>query len=309
MATDARKVVVTGATGLIGRRLCQRLAEQGYHVIVFSRNPATARKAVPEAREWVAWEPTTTGPWASALDGVHGVVSLAGAPIIGKRWTDAYKREIRDSRVIGTRGLVDAIRAAHDKPRVFVGGSAIGYYGFRGDEKLDEGAAPGDDFLARVCVEWEAEALKAQELGVRVAVARTGVVLSTSEGALPQMLLPFKFFAGGPVLPGTQWVSWVHLEDEVGVILTALENDDARGPINATAPEPQRNRDFERTLGEVYGTPSWFPVPGVGLKLALGEVADMLTRGQRVIPTEATSLGYTFQYPTAEAALRNLLKK
>jgi len=307
--TDGRTVVVTGATGLIGQRLCRRLCEKGYRVVVFARNPATARRTVPDAAEWVAWTAAETGPWASAIDGAHAVVNLAGAPIIGKRWSGAYKKEIRDSRIVATRGLVSAMRAARTKPQVFVSGSAVGYYGARDDTPLDEEAAPGRDFLARLCIDWEAEALNARDIGVRTAVIRTGIVLSDGGGALKAQLLPFRFFVGGPILPGTQWTSWIHLEDEVGVILLALENEQARGPFNATAPNPQTNRDFSRTIGNVLGQPSIVPVPGFALKLALGEAAEMLVTGQRAIPTHASDLGYNFLFPTSEAALRDLLKK
>ena len=300
---------MTGATGLIGRRLCERLIEKGYEIIVFARNPDAARKRVPGANAYIAWTPTENGSWAEAVDGAHAIINLAGAPIFGKRWTDEYKREIRDSRILGTKGLVQAAISTANKPHVFINGSATGYYGFRDDTKLDENASPGSDFLARACVDWEAEALKAQAAGIRTVVIRTGVVLSTEEGGLPQMLLPFKFFSGGPILPGTQWFSWIHLEDEVGIILLALEDERVQGPINSTAPEPQTNQAFEATISKVYGTPSWLPVPGFALKLLLGEVADMATEGQRVIPKKAEDLGYTFQYRTSEAALRDLLKK
>jgi len=306
---DGRTVVVTGATGLIGRRLCRRLSEMGYRVVVFARNSEAARRAAPDAAEWVAWTAAETGPWAGAVDGAHAVVNLAGAPIIGKRWSDAYKREIRDSRVVATRGLVNAMRAAYRTPKVFVGGSAVGYYGARDDTPLDESAAPGRDFLARLCVDWEAEALKARDIGVRAAVIRTGIVLSDQGGALKTQLLPFRFFVGGPILPGTQWTSWIHLEDEVGIILLALENEQAEGPFNATAPNPQTNRDFSGAIGNVLGRPDLFPVPGFALKLALGEAAGTLVTGQRAIPKRASDLGYTFQFPTSELALRDLLKK
>jgi uncharacterized protein len=307
--TDTKKVIVTGATGLIGRTLCQRLAERSYSVIVFSRDPASAKRKVPSAQEFVAWTPTEQGPWASALDGVYGVINLAGAPVFGKRWSEDYKAEIRNSRVVGTRGLVNAMHAAQHKPQVFISGSAIGYYGARDDTQLDEQAQPGSDFMARVCAEWEAEALKAQADSVRTVVVRTGIVLSTEEGALPQLLLPFRMFVGGPILPGTQWVSWIHIDDEVGLLIQALEDARLSGPINATAPTPLINRDFAATLGRVYGTPSWMPVPSFALQIVLGEVTNTLATGQRVIPKKAQELGYSIAYPTAEAALRNLLKK
>jgi uncharacterized protein len=305
---NTKRVIVTGATGLIGKRLCRELRARGYAVVVFTRDPDHARQAVPGAAEYVAWQPAETGPWAAQLDGAHAVISLAGASIAGKRWNEDYKREIRDTRVLGTRGLVNAIAAAEQKPHVFIGGSAIGYYGPRDNTPLDEQAPSGSDFLAEVVRDWEAEALKAADLGVRAVCVRTGIVLDKSEGALAQLKLPFQFFVGGPVLPGTQWFSWVHLADEVGIILLALENEQARGPINATGPEPQTNRDFCATLGRAMSRPSLFPVPSFALKALVGEFAYTLVTGQRVLPRQAQELGYQFQYPTSEAALRAIFQ-
>jgi len=299
-----KRVIVTGATGLIGKEVCKGLQARGYEVIVFSRDTESARKKVPGAAEYVAWQPEEGGAWADRVDGAHAIINLAGASVAGKRWNDEYKRQIRDSRVIGTRGLVRAIAAAGERPQVLINGSAVGYYGARDATPLDEGAAPGNDFLAGLVREWEAEATEAEALGVRTALIRTGVVLDKHEGALPLQKLPFQFFVGGPILPGTQWVSWIHLADEVGIILFALEQDGARGPINATAPAPQTSRDFSAALGGALGRPSWLPVPGFALKLALGEFADTVVTGQRVIPKKALELGYEFQYSTSEAALR-----
>ena len=306
--SDAKRVVVTGATGLIGKALCRRLQEHGYAVVVFSRNPNSARKTVPGAAEYVSWHPSERGAWATAIDGAHAVINLAGASIAGHRWTEEYKRELYDSRIIGARGLVNAIARAETKPHVYLGPSGVNYYGARDDTKLDESAPPGDDFLARLCVEWEHEALKAQAFGVRTVVLRTGIVLDKDEGALAQLLTPFKLFVGGPILPGTQWMSWIHLVDHVGLYMLALEDSRLRGAINATAPEPQRNRDFTATLGKVLHRPAIIPIPGIALKVVFGELADtLLIHGQRVIPAKALNLGYHFQYPTLEPALRQIL--
>lgn len=300
-----RRVVVTGATGLIGKKLCEQLTFKGYELVVFSRNPEKARKMVPGAT--VAWAPTAEpGAWASVLEGAYGVVHLAGAPIFA-RWTEAYKQEIRDSRVLGTRGLVAAMAAAEKKPAVFVYGSAIGYYGFRGDEEIDESGAPGDDFLAQVQGESEREAVRAEQAGIRTVLLRTGAVLDPGKGALPTMLPFFQMWMGGPVLPGTQWFSWVHVDDEVGLIMLALEDERARGPLNATSPEPQTNRDFSATLGRVIGRPAWLPVPRFALSLVFGEMGSVVAEGQRVIPRKALDLGYQFRYPNLEEALRQLL--
>ena len=304
---DRKRVVVTGATGLIGKALCKRLQAEEYDVVVFAREPERARSAVPGAVEYVSWTAADSGPWAAHIDGAWCVVNLAGTPVAGKRWTARRKQEIRDSRVVGTRGIVAAIAAATHKPRVLVNASAIGYYGPRDDTPLDEDAPAGHDFLAGVVADWEAEAGKAEAAGVRVALVRTGIVLDKDEGALAQLRQPYQFFAGGPVLPGTQWFSWIHHADEVGIMLLALQDERVRGPINATAPQPQTSRDFSRTLGTVMGRPSLVPVPGFALKLLFGEFADTLTTGQRVLPAKARDLGYRFQYTASDAALRQIL--
>jgi NAD dependent epimerase/dehydratase family enzyme len=318
---------------MIGRALCKELIAKGYQVIAFSRDPQKARRSVPGAAEYVAWTPAETGPWASAIDGAYGVIHLAGASLFGRRWSAAYKREIVASREIGTRGLVNAMAQAQVKPRVFVSMSAVGYYGPHGAEQLDESAGPGSDFLSRVCQIWEREARRAEELGIRTVIFRSGVVLGgdekmslpidlrgasldrpgiilkTEEGAFPLLVMPFYFFSGGPILPGTQWMAWVHVDDTVGLLMMALEDERVRGPLNATAPEPQTNRDIAKTIGRVMGRPAWLPVPGFALKLMLGEMADMITTGQRVIPKKAQELGYQFKYPTSDRAIRAIISK
>lgn len=302
-----KRIIVTGATGLIGKALCRALIARDYEVVIFSRSAGAARERVPGAAEYVAWTPEEDGPWVGKLDGAWGVVSLAGASVAGKRWTEDYKRELRESRVLGTRGLVRAMTLAKERPLVFVSGSAVGYYGARDDTPLDESAPPGDDFLAHLVKDWEAEARQAEALGVRTVMIRSGVVLDRDEGALPRLKLPVQLFVGGPILPGTQWFPWIHLADEIGILLLALEDERARGPINASGPAPQTNRDFCKTLGTVMGRPIWAPVPGFALKIAVGEFADTLVTGQRVIPKKALELGYEFQYPTSESALRAVL--
>lgn len=331
--SSEKRVIVTGATGHIGRALTARLREQGYAVVAFSRNPDSARRTLPAAAEYVAWRPEEHGAWAEAVDGAHAVVHLAAASLFERRWSAAYKRAIVESRRLGTRGLVRAMERAAQRPQVFVCVSAVGYYGPRGDDVLDESSPSGNDFLARVCRDaWEHEAEQAEALGVRTALVRSGVViggdgpkglpidlrgaslsrpglvLKTGEGALPLLTLPFHFFAGGPILPGTQWISWIHIDDIVGLLLLALEDERVRGPINATAPEPARNRDVAAAIGRVLGRPSWLPVPGFAVRLLVGEMADMVVTGQRVIPKRALELGYRFQHPSLEPALRGILK-
>jgi uncharacterized protein (TIGR01777 family) len=309
--SNTKRVILTGATGLIGTRLFAALRERGYEIVVFTRSPDDARRKLPGAAEYVQWAPADSGPWAAALSGAHAVVHLAGAPIsqglVGVRWSEAYKREIRDSRVVGTRGIVKAIAAAPSPPAVLVNASAVGYYGYRDATPLDESAPPGDDFVAQVVVAWEREAVAAEPLGVRVVRLRTGIVLDPGAGALGQLLIPFRLRTGGPILPGSQYYSWIHPDDEVNLLLLALEDGRASGPLNATAPTPVTNRDFTATLGRVLGSPSWLPVPEFGLRVALGEMADLVVKGQRVLPKRALELGYTFRFPELAPALRDLL--
>ncbi len=231
------------------------------------------------------------------------IVNLAGESIASGRWTAARKAAIRSSRVEATRALVDAAAAASPRPKVLVNASAIGYYGAHGDEPLDETAAPGADFLARVCVEWEAEARRAEALGLRVVLLRLGVVLAPDGGALSAMLLPFRAGLGGAIGGGRQWMSWVHRDDVVGLLREAVGNAEYAGPVNATSPNPVTNRDFTRALGRALHRPTVLPVPGIGLRLLLGEMATMLLTGQRVLPKAAERLGYAWQQPELPAAL------
>ena len=300
------RVVITGATGTIGRRLVAELRERGSTVTVLSRNPAHARDALPgqvEAHEWP--DPKWSPPPAEALRGRDGIVHLAGEPI-AQRWSDEAKREIRDSRVLSTRNLVEALRGlpAAERPRVLVSQSASGWYGARGDEPVDESAPAASDFLARVTASWEGEAERAEELGLRVVRTRTGVVLSESGGALEKMLPPFKLGVGGPVAGGKQYVPWVHLDDVAGAIAFCLETEEARGPVNVSAPEPVTNRELSQALGRVLRRPAVAPVPAFAVKLLYGEMAMVVTTGARVVPRRLQELGYEFRRPQLEPALR-----
>jgi uncharacterized protein (TIGR01777 family) len=296
------KLVVAGGTGFIGSALCARLREQGHTVTVLTRSrdpgaPSTAGRSV-------TWEPGVPGAWEEAIEGVDGLINLAGEPLVAKRWSEAQKERIRASRVGTTRALVAAIGKARAKPKFLLNGSAVGYYGPRGDEPLTEEAQPGSDFLARLCVEWEGEAVKAQGYGVRPICLRTGIVLARGGGALAKMVPPFKFFIGGPLGSGGQWMSWIQLEDEIGLILFLIANPAASGSFNATAPNPVTMKEFCKALGEVLNRPSWAPVPALALRMLLGEMADVLLTGQRVLPSQAEKLGYQFRYPTLYGALQ-----
>jgi uncharacterized protein (TIGR01777 family) len=300
------KVTITGATGLIGSRLVKRLRERGDEVTVLSRAPgrAQARLGVDAA----AWDPMDGPAPADALAGRDGVVHLAGEPV-AQRWSAAARRRIHDSRTVGTRNLVAGLREAEPRPSALVSASGAGYYGFHGDERLDESAAPGDDFLARVCVEWEAAATGAAELGVRVVTVRTGMVLDGTGGALARMLPPFKLGVGGPVAGGRQYVSWIHGDDIAGIYLAGLDGGDWSGPVNATAPEPVTNRELSKALGRVLRRPAIAPVPALALRVLYGGMAEIVTEGQRVAPKRALELGYSFAHPELDEALQEALRR
>ena len=298
------RLIIAGGTGFIGSALCARLSEQGHSLMLLIRSTSPA--ATWPSKGWRGWNPPATGPWQEAMDGADGVINLAGEPIVGKRWSARQKAKIRSSRIDATRALVTAIAAAREKPKFLLNGSAIGYYGSHGDEILTEEDGPGSDFLGRLCVDWEAEASKAEEHGLRVILLRTGIVLGKGGGALAKMLPPFKLFVGGPLGTGRQWMSWIHLEDEIRLIQFLIENPSARGAVNGTAPDPVRMKEFCGTLGSVLHRPSWAPVPALALRLMLGEMAEMLLTGQRVIPAKAQKLGYKFRYPTLYEALQIL---
>jgi hypothetical protein len=286
------RILVSGGTGFVGAPLCRALEAAGHTVTIVSREP---KRAVGCAVDW--------NGVGAAVGESEAIVNLAGEPIAARRWTAAQKARIRESRISATRALVDAVAAARRRPGLLLSASAIGWYGSRGDEPIDETATPGEDFLAAVCRAWEVEAERAEALGLRVVRLRLGVVLAADGGALARMLPPFRVFAGGPIGSGRQWMSWIHRDDVKGLVLAALADDRWRGPVNATAPAPVRNVEFARTLGRTLGRPSWLPVPAVALRLALGEMADMLLGGQRVMPAAADRAGYAWRHPDLARAL------
>jgi len=301
------RLVVSGASGFIGSALCSQLLHRGHTLSLLSR--AAPRGVNTGMKHWYQWRPGLVGDWESALDGADGVINLAGEPIANKRWSPRQKRRLRLSRIDTTVGLVRAMAKAKQKPKFFLNASAVGYYGPRGEEPIGEEVEAGTDFLAQLCREWEAEAKKAEKLGVRVICLRTGIALGPGGGALAKMIPPFKFFVGGPLGTGKQWMSWIHLDDLVGLILHLIENNRAGGPVNATAPNPVTMKEFCRTLGQVMHRPSWLPVPSFALRLLLGEMAQILLTGQKVVPTTAQKLGYQFRYPNLPEALRACLPR
>jgi len=302
------RIVITGGSGFIGRRLVARLLEQGDQVLVLTRRPEQARRILGESPnlKLLPYDPYQPQAWAAALEGYEGIVNLAGEPLASSRWTEAKKKEIRRSRVETTQALVQALASLNPKPQVMISSSAVGYYGSHPEgDPLTETDPPAQDFLAEVCQAWEAAARPVEELGIRLAILRTGIVLGPDGGALGQMLAPFQFFIGGTIGSGKQWLSWIHREDWVSLVCFLLEQ--GSGVFNATAPNPVQMEEFCRTLGQVLGRPSWLPVPELALELLLGEAAQVVLTGQKVIPQAALQIGFTFQYPQLKEALRQIL--
>jgi hypothetical protein len=300
------RVLVTGASGFIGSRLCDALLARGDEVVGLSRDPDRARQTNPTVR-WHAWRPTSERPPTAAIEGVDGVVNLIGEPI-DQRWTDDAKRRIRESRERAAKNLVDALSAVDPRPGVLVSQSAVGYYGDRGDALVDESTPAGEFFDAQVCVAWEAAAREAEQLGMRVAVARTGLVLEPDNGLLKQLLLPFKLGLGGPIASGGQYMPWIHIADELRVLQWALDTQTASGSYNSTSPNPVTNREFSQALARVLGRPAFVTVPKAALRLRFGEeLTESLTGGQRAMPRRALDAGFEFSHPELEPALRGLL--
>jgi uncharacterized protein (TIGR01777 family) len=298
------RVTVTGATGLIGSRLVERLTARGDEVTVLSRNAEAARSRLDA--QAIGWDPLHEPAPADALSGRDAVVHLAGENL-AQRWTDESRERIRASRETGTGNLVAGLRTADPRPRALVCASAVGYYGPHGDEEVDETSPAGNDFAAQVCVAWERSALAAEELGLRVVRMRTGVVLDAEGGALAKMLPPFRLGAGGPVAGGRQYLSWVHRDDVVGLYLAAIDGEEWRGPVNATAPAPVTNAAFSSALGRALHRPAIAPVPRIALKLLYGDMEQLVTTGQRAVPKRALELGYAYRHPDLDEALRDAL--
>ena len=296
------RIVIAGGTGFLGQPLATTLARQQHEVVVLTRRTG----GLPPGH--VSWTPDgSAGPWASVLEAADAVINLAGANIAGRRWTAARKQELRDSRILATRSLVAALRAAAPRPRVFVHGTGVGYYGPRGTEEVAENHAPGRDFLGQLGVAWESEGDAARETGARVVILRSAPVLAPEGGVLARLLLPFRLGLGGPLGSGEQYLPWIHRRDWIDLVRWSLITTAAEGPLNATAPQPVTNREFTRTLAQVLRRPHVLRVPAFALRLALGELADALLTGQRAVPKRALDMGFHFRCPSLEPALRDLL--
>ena len=302
-------IVVAGGTGFIGKTLVETLRRSGHEIRILTRRPEEAERLFGSMVTVVEWDARNAGAWQRSVTGARAVINLAGAGIADARWTSRRKRVLIESRILPTQLLVQACASGSEKPEVFISASGVGYYGAHGDEALDECTGPGPGFLSDLCVQWEAAAQEATSHGIRLVCLRTGMVLEHDGGALPRMALPFRLFMGGPVMPGTQWISWIHRDDLVGLIEWALMTPAVRGPLNGVAPSPVTMTEFCRLLGRVLRRPSWLPVPELALKAALGELASIMTTGQKVTPKKALRAGYRFQYPFLEGALKRIFSK
>jgi uncharacterized protein (TIGR01777 family) len=300
------KIIITGATGFIGRALIRRCVAERHQVVALTRDAGRAAHLFPAGVTVMTWDGATAGTWSPEVDGADAVVNLAGESIAGKRWTSAQKALIIESRVRAAHAIRDAIASAGRKPGVLVNSSAVGYYGSVPEGDVTEEHAPGEGFLAETCVRWEKEASAMGALGPRVVMLRTGVVLGETGGALERIALPFKLFAGGPIGSGRQWFPWVHREDVVGIVMFALQNPRVAGPVNVAAPESVTMKAFSAAVSRALHRPSWAPVPAPVLRVALGEMAEMLLTGQRVVPARLTELGYRFTFPSLALALADV---
>ena len=296
------KILMTGGTGFVGRELTSRFVREGYEVIVVTRSIKGPEEA-PKGTSYLQGDPTQKGPWQKTIPECDVIINLAGASIFS-RWSEEYKKLIRESRILTTRNIVEAI--PRGKKITLFSTSAVGYYGFHGDEELDEGSPPGDDFLARLAVEWEKEALKAKEKGARVVITRFGIVLGERGGALGQMIPIFKKYIGGPIGSGRQWFSWVHIKDLVEALVFLTKHPEISGPVNICSPYPVRNRNLARALGKALRRPSFMPAPGFMVKLVLGEFGSVILEGQRVLPRRLLEHGFVFQYPEIDKALQSI---
>jgi len=303
------KIVIAGGTGFIGRHVSQLLIHEGHSVILLSRHTGDGKHLVNIYTRHIQWDGCIQGPWAQECEGADVVINLSGAPIADSRWTKKRKQELIDSRVQSTKALLQAISSWRNKPHTFMTASGIGFYGDRGGELVNESSTPGEGFLRQLCQAWEGAAMEREALGLRILPIRIGMVLGLDGGALSKMTLPFRMFLGGPILPGTQFVSWIHYEDLARLILFLITHSSIRGPVNAVAPEAVTMQDFCTTLGKAMHRPSWFPVPEFMLRIALGELATMLTTGQRVHALKALGAGFSYSYATLQAALDSLFSQ
>ena len=301
------RTIITGGTGLIGSHLAEGLLQDGHEVILLSRSPEKKTSQTPRGISIVGWDARTADGWGQLVDGADAIVNLAGENLSAKRWTASQKHKILQSRLNAGQAVVEAVRQAKKKPGVLIQASGVNYYGPHGDEKITEESLPGDDFLSKTVVAWEASTEPVESMGVRRVVTRSGVVLSMEGVALPRIVMPFRFFVGGSIGSGEQWMSWTHIEDEVSAIRFLIANQDASGVFNLTSPNPVKYKDLARIVGEVMHRPSWIPVPAFAVRLLFGEMSTVVLDGQRVLPERLLDLGYDLKYHYLKPALEDLL--
>ncbi|MBA4392985.1 MAG: TIGR01777 family protein [Desulfobacca sp.] len=300
------KILITGGTGFVGKQLTSRLIREGNEVTILTRSHKESRQP-PKGISYLQGDPTQKGPWQEVIPDHDVIINLAGASIFNK-WSDEYKKLIRDSRILTTRNIIEGLPSKFEKEISLFNTSAVGYYGFHGEEELDEESPPGNDFLARLAIEWETEALKAKEKGARVVITRFGIVLGEKGGALGQMIPLFNKFIGGPIGSGQQWFSWVHIKDLAEAFVFLIKHPEIPGPVNVCSPNPLKNRDLAKALGRALGRPSFISTPGFMIKLVLGEFGSVLLEGQRVLPRRLLDKGFTFQYPDIDKALQSIIQ-
>jgi uncharacterized protein len=305
----AKKIIITGATGLIGAKLCNALVKRGDDVTIFTRNISRGKKELQEIKKIVEWDYRKPEQWKSELNGKDAVIHLAGANLAGRRWSEQYKKIIIDSRITSTKNLISGMEDIDEKPDLFICASAVGYYGDKDEELITEQSPPSNDFLADLCKKWEREASKAEFLGMRRVSLRQAPILSKKEGMLKEMKLPFKLFLGGPIGTGKQWLPWIHIEDLVNIYLFLLENKNITGPVNAASPNPVRMSEFAEVMGKVLQRPSYFKIPKFLIRIIKGEVADSVTASQRVLPQKLLDAGFDFNFKDVQTALRDLLNR
>ncbi len=305
----AKKIIITGATGLIGTKLCNALIKRGDEITIFTRNILKGKRELPEAKKFVEWDYRKPEQWKSELNGKDAVIHLAGANLAGRRWSSQYKKIIISSRLDSTKNLILGMEEIEEKPDLFICASAVGYYGDKDEELITEQSPASNDFLSELCKKWELEASKAEFLGIRRVSLRQAPVLSKNEGMIKEMKLPFNLFLGGPIGNGKQWLPWIHIEDLVNIYLFLLENKNITGPVNATSPNPVRMSEFADVMGKVLQRPSYFKIPKFLIRIIKGDLADSITASQRVIPKKLLDAGFDFNFKDVQTSLRDLLIK
>jgi uncharacterized protein len=303
------RVIITGGTGMIGRLLGASLVDDGHEAIALSRDPQRHQRQVPEGVQLVTWDAQSAQGWGELADGADAIVNLVGENLSARLWSPAQKRRIRESRLNGGKAIVEAIRQAKRKPKVVIQASGVNYYGSCGDEIITEDHPAGSDFLSQVCVDWEGSTAEVEEMGVRRAMIRSGVVLDKEEGALPRFLLQFRLFAGGPLGSGRQWLSWIHPNDEINAIRFLIDHQEANGPFNLASPNPKTNREFGKAIGRVLHRPALMPVPALAIKLVFGEMSIVVLKGQRAVPQRLIKLGFKFSHPELQEALKDIIRR